>query len=67
MFWKYLAVVVGSLVAMAAGLGLAYTWELEWLRVVAMTAPIAVAGLAVTLLKRRNERADRDAATARTR
>ena len=47
MFWKYLAVVVGSLVA--------------------MTAPIAVAGLAVTLLKRRNERADRDAATVRTR
>ncbi|WP_114589001.1 hypothetical protein [Microbacterium arborescens] len=67
MFWKYLAVVVGSLVAMAVGLGLAYAWEPGWLRVVAMTAPIAVAGLAVTLLKRRNERADRDAAAARTR
>lgn len=67
MFWKYLAVLGGSLAAMAIGLGLAYAWELEWLRVVAMTAPIAVAGLAVTLLKRRNERAGRDAAAARTR
>lgn len=59
MFWKYFALLLGGLAAMAISLGLAYRYELEWLRVVALTVPVAFVGLGAMFLKRRRQRADR--------
>lgn len=44
---------------MATGLGIAYEHDLEWLRVVSLTVPIAAAGLSAMLIKRRHQRVAR--------
>lgn len=59
MFWKYFALLLGGIATMAIGLGLAYHYELEWLRVVALTLPVALVGLGAMVVKRRAQRADR--------
>ncbi len=59
MFWKYIALLLGGIAAMAIGLGLAYRYELEWLRVVALTVPVAFVGLGAMIVKRRTQRANR--------
>lgn len=59
LFWKYPAVLVGGLALMAIGLGVAYELDLEWLRVVALTLPIALVGIAAMLIKRQHQRAGR--------
>lgn len=59
MFWKYLALLAGGLAVMAVGLGVAYRYEVEWLRVLALTVPVALVGSGAMLIKRRQQRAER--------
>lgn len=44
---------------MATGLGIAHEHDLEWLRVVSLTVPIAAVGLSAMLIKRRYQRVAR--------
>lgn len=59
MFWKYFVLLLGGIATMAIGLGVAYRYEIEWLRVAALTVPVALVGLGAMLVKRRKQRADR--------
>lgn len=59
MFWKYLTVLAGGIVVLVVGLSLAYRYELEWLRIAAMTVPIVIVGTGAMLVKRRDQRRNR--------
>lgn len=60
--WKFLGIVAAGIGLLAAGLAIAYRWELEWLRV-AVTPVVTVAvAVAVMVVKRRGQRRDRSMA-----
>lgn len=59
MFWKYVLLLMTGMVMMGLGLSLAHRHDLEWLRVLALTVPTALAGLGAMLIKRRHQQTER--------
>lgn len=59
MLWRYLALAIGGFAISIIGLSLAYRYDLEWLRILAVTVPVFVGGTGAMLIKRRHQRRNR--------